>query len=266
MLSSIKEMHYQFKSKLNKIDNVSNIGYKVPEIDWRLKRAEIQLIKERISQSNHLSAGVFEFNNRAIDDLKNIVKRTTITDLLEENNDYFVELPNDYFYFIECTAECTKNNVTKNIRCFVRNNIEEIFAFNTTSFEWEEINLIFIDKGFVLMTDGTFTISKLNFKYIKVPSLFHNAEDYYGTVPVLGSEILQYYNTYNRVPKGLSVSIDNVVSTSIYTINGYVSLSKVKLFGYIDCELSNSILDDIVDIAVNNIYEELTENKQTKQN
>ena len=251
MTISIKDMHYQFKSKLNKIDSVNNVNYRVPEIDWKLRIAEREFIKERISQSNQSAKGTFGFNNKVIDDLKSIIVQEKITDITVSGNSYTVELPDNYFYFIECYAECTKNGKTKLIRCYVRNSNEEIFIFNQSSFEWEEINIFFEDNKIILASDSTFTIGKVYLKYIKIPVLMHNAEDYYGTVSILGSDIKAYYNTYNRVPKGLTIPINSVVDGTSYSLQGYTTLDKQKLFGYIDSELSYSALDDLVESAVN---------------
>lgn len=266
MTISIKDMHYQFKSKLNKIDSANNINYRVPEIDWKIRIAERNFIKERISQSNQLVKGTFEVTNKIVDDLKSIVVQERITDFITDENNYTVELPSNYFYFIECYAECTKGEKTKLIRCYVRNNNEEIFVFNTSSFEWEEVNIFFQDNSIVLTTDGTFTIDKVYLKYIKVPVLVHNAEDYYGTVSILGSEIKTYYNIYNRVPKGLSVSITSVVDGTLYTLPGYTTIDKQKLFGYVDSELSYSAIDDIVNYAVIDILDTSYPPNKTKGN
>lgn len=260
-------MHYHFKASLDKVDSPTNVNYRIPEIDWKLRRAEIQFIKERISQSNQLSRGSFEFNNKVIDDMKNIVELVTITSpTIDSSGNYTIELPENYFYFVDCKAKCSKNNVSKNIRCFVRNNNEEILAFNSSSFDWEELNIIFLNKKIMLLTNGSFTISEVYLKYVKLPELAHNAEDYYGTVQVFGSDILSYYNTYSRIPKGLSVSISNIVAGNTYSVNGYITLNKEKLFGYRDPELPESTSEEIVTIAVNDTILNLIDKATQTQN
>lgn len=262
-MSSIKEMHYQFKLKLDKVDSATNINFVVPEIDWRLKRAEAKFIKDRVAQSNPFSNGAYEFNNKIIDDLKNIIVSQTITDITNDGNKYYIDLPEDYYYYINCEATCVKSNVTKLIPCQVRNNTEEIMIFNSSSFEWEELNVIFLDKQLVLITDGTFNISSITLKYVKVPVLLHNAESHYGTVSVIGSTIVDYYNTYNRLPRGLNVTINNLVPETIYSINGYKALNGSILFGYINSELSENTFEDIVDLAIKDVLENsIQTNKQ----
>jgi len=264
-MSSIKEMHYQFKLKLDKVDSATNINYVVPEIDWRLKRAEAKFIKERMSQSNPFNKGTYEFNNKVIDDLKNITTSSTITSLThtDTSTNWYANLPTDYYYYIDCKATCTKGGITKVIPCQVRNNTEEIMIFNSTSFEWEELNVIFLNKQLVFITDGTFNITSITLKYVKVPVLSHNAESHYGTVFVLGSVITTYYTLYNRIPRGLTIPIANIVSETLYTINGYKSLNGLTLFGYVDSELSENTFEDVVDIAVQDVMENLISiNKQ----
>jgi hypothetical protein len=262
-MSSIKEMHYQFKLKLEKIDSTNNVNYLIPEIDWRLRRAEAKFIKDRVAQSNPFSNGAYEFNNKIIDDLKNIIVSQTITDITNDGNKYYIDLPEDYYYYINCEANCVKSNITKLIPCQVRNNTEEIMIFNSSSFEWEELNVIFLDKQLVLITDGTFNISSITLKYVKVPVLLHNAESHYGTVSVIGSTIVDYYNTYNRLPRNFNLTIDNIVPETIYSINGYKALNGSILFGYINSELSENTFEDIVDIEIKDVLENsIQTNKQ----
>jgi hypothetical protein len=263
-MPSVKEMHYQFKLKLEKVDSATNVNYIVPEIDWRLKRAEAKFIKERVSQSNPFSKGTYEFNNKVIDDLKNIIIPVTITSLTHAgtSTNWYANLPTDYYYYIDCKATCTKGNITKVIPCQVRNNTEEIMIFNSSSFEWEELNVIFLNKQLVFITDGTFNITSITLKYVKVPVLFHNAESHYGTVSVLGSVITTYYTTYSRVPRGLVIPIGSIVAGTLYTINGYKALNGLTLFGYVDSELSENTFEDIVNIAIQDVMENLITSKQ----
>lgn len=37
--NSIKNMHYEFKQKLNRLDTNKYVGMQIPQIDWRLNEA-----------------------------------------------------------------------------------------------------------------------------------------------------------------------------------------------------------------------------------
>ena len=167
----------------------------------------------------------------------------------------------NYFYFLQGETVGIKNSVSRTLNCAIKNNYDILEGYNKSSFEWEEVSTTF-DNKINLISDGTFTIGDLKIKYIRKPAFAHNAEDHYGKVNILGSAILTYYNQYIRVPKGLSIDINTVVPDTTYSINGYLSVNKEYLFGYKDIELSESAINEIVDLAIKNTIGIIENNKQ----
>ena len=67
-----REMHYDFKQKLNKIDSQKYRDLIVPEIDWKLNEAQEVFVKV-IAQPRLQSQLGFEINQRTINDIRTIV-------------------------------------------------------------------------------------------------------------------------------------------------------------------------------------------------
>jgi len=252
----IKRMHYKFRQGLNKLDSQKNRNIRVPEIDQKLRIAELNFIQERSIIGDSNTVGILESDNVIREELKNVITKSTITGSLSDNL-YSFNLPNDYMFFVKCVVNVTKNTITKNIPCIINKSYGEKSPFKTSSFEWNEINGVMYDGQIHLSVDG-FTINEVDLSYVKIPRMIHNAEDSGITVSVLGSNILSYYSTYNRTPKGLSIDIGSVDSGTSYSINGYKSLENELLFGYVDTELSSICEDKIVESAVLDTISDLT--------
>tara|TARA_R100001460_G_scaffold19735_1_gene40958 strand:- start:414 stop:1136 length:723 start_codon:yes stop_codon:yes gene_type:complete len=216
---SIKNMHYDVKVKLNKVDSQQYRNLRIPEIDWALNEAQgifIKMIAEPRKVKMLFDFG-FEKNQRNIDDIRTIVKNNEVVYTKKENDfEYYIELPEDYQFLVHAKAVLAKNNCKDvSASCVVRQHDDEFefSPFDRSSFEWREINLRFYDKGIKAFSDGTFIIDNLVLDYIKKPGYIHNAEDF-GTAA-------QY-----KLPDG-----------SLLT-------------GFKDCELPSHTHPEIVDIAV----------------
>lgn len=217
---TVQDMHYDFKSKLNKIDSQQYKNLKIPEIDRYLNEAcgiFIKLIAEpRIS--NHLG---FEVNQRSIDDLRTLVKSESITPLLTISEPEPVALtadvtiPEDYMFYISSEAIISKNGcddrrATVHIRQHDDNFQES--PFDSSSFEWKEVNALFEGNKLKLYLNS-FSVKKLNLKYIRKHAYIHYAQGF------------QPGGTYT-LPSG------------------------IVLTGTQDCELPEHTHAEIVDIAV----------------
>ena len=68
----INEMHYDFKTKLNKVDSQQYKNLRIPEIDWALNEAQELFVKMVAKPRLRTSLG-FETHQRAIDDIRPLV-------------------------------------------------------------------------------------------------------------------------------------------------------------------------------------------------
>ena len=100
------------------MDSQKNRNIRVPEIDQKLRIAELNFIRERAIIGDSNTIGVLESDNIVREELKNVITKSTITGLLTDNL-YSFDLPNDYMFFVKCVANVTKNTVTKNIACII---------------------------------------------------------------------------------------------------------------------------------------------------
>jgi len=210
-------MQYDVKTKLNKVDSQQYRNLRVPEIDWALNEAQEVFIK-LIAEPRNKNGFGFEVNQRSIDDIRTLVvnELTPLSAAVFNTTSYEVLLPNNYMFFISGYACITKGNC-ENIqsRLFVKqhDDMHEESPFDSSSFEWREINCRFFESGLRVFTDGTFIIESIcEFNYIRKPAYIHNAQDYVG-------------GTYN-LPDG------------------------TVLTGSQDCELPEHTHREIVDLAV----------------
>lgn len=213
---SIKNMHYDFKMKFNKIDSQSNRNLLVPEIDWLLNQGA-ELFVNMIAEPRLKKQLGFETNQRTIDDIRAIV--VSPNEDLEPSwlpiTNNVIDLPEDYWYFIKANARMTKGNCNKikaRVHIQQHDDMFEESPFYKSSFEWREVNALFYDGGLKFFTDGTFTINDLCINYIRKMTYMHNAEAFRG-------------GTY-KLPDG------------------------TVLTGFEDCELPKAVHSEIVDIAV----------------
>lgn len=183
---TIKDMHYDFKVKFNKIDSQQNKNLIIPEIDWLLNEAQ-NIFIDIVAQprvANHLG---FETSQKTIDDIRTLVTQNCDEPQLNEGKELLPKngkefyLPDDYRYFVRGYAYLEKGNCNNaKARLYIQQHDDEFeeSPFNNSSFEWREVNGIFRDDKIVLYGDDTFYIEKLCIDYIRIPKYIHNAEDY----------------------------------------------------------------------------------------
>lgn len=178
---NIKEMHYDFKQKLNKIDSQQYRNLRIPEIDWKLNEA-CEIFIKNIAEpriNNHLG---FEVNQRTIDDIRTlVVNDKELSCSIINPKSYISNLPNDYLFYVSSEVNISKNNCNNIIaRCKIKqhDDTHEQSPFDKSSFEWREVNIRFYEKGIKIFTDETFVINSLILNYIKKHPYLHNAEDY----------------------------------------------------------------------------------------
>ncbi len=213
---TVREMHYDLKVKLNKVDSQQYRNLIVPEIDWFLNEAQEVFIK-RMGQPRIKNGMGFESNQRLTDELRTIVREevSVIPTVIEPDEVFEYDLPLDYMYFISARIRGFKNPCPDswcklNIKQHDDRHLKS--PFDSPSFEWRTVNGIFHNDKLRVYTDGTFTLSAIKLTYLKQPVYIHNAQDFNG-------------GQYNR-------------------------LDGSTLTGFSNCELPDYTHRDIVDLAV----------------
>jgi len=217
---SVKNMHYDLKQKLNKLDGQKYRNLIIPEIDWKLNEA-MRIFIQTIAEPRMRNSLGFEMNQRTIDDISTIVVNTTdsagVVPTVFNSTSYKMPLPNDYLHYvgidrIEASKGKCKKMLMEQVYIRQHNDNHESSPFDRSSFEWREVNCRFYSGGLRIFTDGTFSIDKVCMSYIRKPKYIHNAED--------------------------------------YRPGGYTLPDGTALTGYQDCELPQQVHAQIVDIAV----------------
>lgn len=174
----IKEMHYDFKRKLNKVDSQQYRNLLIPEIDQVLNEAH-RIFVDIVAQPRIKSYMGFEKSQKNIDDIRTLVGPPQCLDVI----DNVVALPEDYNYFIKGEVKMDKGSCKDVLATlYVREHDDEFerSPFDKSSFEWRTVNGLFTSEGIRLFDDGTFTNKTLCLSYIRKMKYVHNAEDYKG--------------------------------------------------------------------------------------
>lgn len=177
---TIKEMHYDFKKKLNKIDSQQYRNLRIPEIDWALNEAAnlfVKMIAEP-RMRNHLG---FETSQRSIDDIRTIVVNpdNSGSPIVVSNN--VATLPDNYWHYLKSYVTMTKGKcVNRKGEVFIRQHDDQFESspFDKSSFEWRTVNGVFFESGVKFYTDNSFTINEFYLSYIRQIEYMHNAEDF----------------------------------------------------------------------------------------
>lgn len=213
---TIKDMHYDFKKKFNKIDSQQNKNLLIPEIDWSLNEAQ-NLYVDMIAQPRIKTYLGFEKSQKNTDDIRTLVVSDYCSNIssIGTPSSTTIALPENYRYFIKGDVFISKGNCTGvKARLYIREHDDEFeeSPFDKSSFEWRTINGVFTENGLQIFSDTTFTYQKLCMSYIRKPRLIHNAEDY---------------------------------------VNGSYTLPSGEILtGAVDCELPEHTHSNIVDLAV----------------
>jgi len=169
-------MHYDFKTKLNKIDSQQFRNLRIPEIDWKLNEA-YELFVKMVAKPRLKNNLGFETSQRSTDDIRTIV----VKDYCSVVTANVATLPTDYMHFISGTVVMNKGiclGFPATLKVRQHDDEFENSPFDCSSFEWREVNAVFYDGGLKLYDDGTFTNEELCINYIKKLEYIHNAEDW----------------------------------------------------------------------------------------
>jgi hypothetical protein len=213
---NIKEMHYDLKSKLNKLDSQQYRNLKVPEIDWKINEA-IELFTKIVAEPKTATKFGFEISQRIIDDIRTLVVNSeTLTKTTEDEDTAVFTLPINYFAFASIDKMMIKSGTCEVAadKVFVRQHDDNFQAssFDRSNFLWREVNIRFFNEGIKVFTSNEFTVTSLKLNFIKQPTLVNNSESYVG--------------------------------------GSYKTLAGVTLSTNVDCDLPSSVHREIVDLAV----------------
>jgi hypothetical protein len=181
-----REMHYDFKQKLNIIDSQQYRNLKVPEIDWKLNEAQEYYVKI-IAIPRFKNTLGFEVGQRTIDDIYPIVVDQKIGEgivpTVFDTDSYIATLPTGYWEYIGSKVYATKGDCTLkklNTREVQHDDLSESSVFDKSSFDWRIANIRYNKNGLRIFTNGDFIPNKICYEYLERPRYIHNAQDWLG--------------------------------------------------------------------------------------
>lgn len=183
----IREMHYDFKQKLNKADSQQRRNLLPQEMDWYLNEAQLDFIK---GVANPKQQFVLEAVQRSIDDISSVIVHSSVSAVHNVNipNRYvcdFNSLDPKFLYYISAEAKITSDccSTGKIAKVFIMRH-SDLFqnnVFYRSSWQWNEVAGVFEgERNLVLFDDGdgvdgaTFSIDEVYVDYIKVPRLIYS--------------------------------------------------------------------------------------------
>ena len=189
---TIRELHYDFKYKIDKVDSLQRQNFIPAEIDWILNEAIRIFIKQRFGITNNKKLG-FETSQKRIQDLRTLQinsptsKQPAIIPSLVSGNMYELKLSNLAFNFLfltRLTAKVSKTGCVDKVarvKEIQHDDLSDVLLANPfykPSFEWGEVvcNFARTDQtadsigSIYLYTDGTFTIPEVYVEYLKFPN------------------------------------------------------------------------------------------------
>lgn len=223
MATSIKDMHYQFKLKWEKVGTNQARSFVVPEIDSYLNEA-LTVYVRNVAEPNFRTVFGFELAQRTADDIAPLVTSTTIQ---VQNN--VATLPENYWYFISGRVHATKDGCEASdikLRIQRHNDVFDIDTFDKSSFEWREVNAVFEDLG-ILIKDADFEINSIYLTYIKRHPYMHAAELFNPNGYILPSgDILTGYQDCLFGPDVCSDIVDIAVLIASHAIKNTVDTNQ----------------------------------------
>lgn len=184
---NIQEMHYHFKSRLNKLDSSFNRNLIIPEVDVYLNDAQLLFIKgitnpEPKNESLPLYNRIF--NNRSSHDIRTLIIKQggAVSQTVAQvagTDEWISVYPTNYFSFLGGEVLAQQDTCERNLEIIIKR-YDERFIRNPywlSNFGWEEVVGQFEPTGLKLYCKG-FTPQKVFYHYIKKPSYIHNATGY----------------------------------------------------------------------------------------
>lgn len=173
---TVKDMHYDFKLKLNKLDSQQNKNLIIPEIDWLLNKAQEMFIELVAEPRIYAPLYGFDFNNVNLENIKTIIVRDQEIDITNNNG----KLPDNYMFYIRAIAIASKGKC-RNVECDVfipkyKSSFDRS-VFDTSSFEWRSVNALFSSQGIDIIAKD-FEVHKLLMTYLRQPKYIHYAEGF----------------------------------------------------------------------------------------
>ncbi len=180
---TVKELHYDFKLKTDKVDTLTKEDFNAAEVDWLLNEAQELLLRRRMGQNNAKVQG-FEGIQKRIDDLKTLHVKFPVQIGLVPTLDqgvYEIDLTNltHTYYFLTRGYADVKDGVcttTAEVKLTQNDDLSEVLKdpfnkpddFNIPG-NFGQASIGANKEGSLYLYPGTNTVEKVYLEYIRKP-------------------------------------------------------------------------------------------------
>ena len=159
-----EELYYEFHLLVNKNNSQGNINIEKPHFVQLFNREYDRWIYSVIQKKN---------KDFFINDIQELIVSNAETKLIQKRETFDIyDTPNDFFNYIECKIEASKEEETKTLFVYEIKprevNVFQQDEFSSPSFEWEETFLTQSDNKLIVYKSD-FEIEKLFLTYYKAP-------------------------------------------------------------------------------------------------
>lgn len=226
-------MHTYFKIKVNKLDSFNYQDLLPEEIDVLLNQEMFKIIEQRAYGTNPKRTGVEETQKR-VDDLRNITlgfsNSVFTTSALSKPNGSFVTLPADYRHALQedCLityTDCNGDTQTEVVPTVpMSHDRYDRIVWDPFNKPFEELvaRLPYQANSFELVTDGTYTLTAYNLRYLRTPVSMQYGSTYAIPSTDVNCELSEHIHR-EIVESAALTALENVESPRIRT---YPSLER----------------------------------------
>lgn len=180
MADNIKNMHYDFKQRLNKLDTNSNKKLQIPEVD-RLLNDALNLYVLLIADPRYVNQLNFKKLSlrRNLDDLRPVIASEVLSIDSNTKKGVFSNLSNNYFHILSIDkGSATSGTCTKTVKCNIVDYDDKYVSDENhqSDFDWGEVNVRIGSDGIYNLAN--FTLVNVNINYIWIHPYIHDSEDF----------------------------------------------------------------------------------------
>jgi len=172
---SIKDLHYGFRRRANKIESLQNRSFFVEQIDDYLNEALTTYIIE--------TSKLFELEQSLIDDLRQLIKYNVELVPTAQPNHAEAVLPLDYFRLVRSSSiatnpSCSGTRIMSHY-AVQSDDVETLLKdpLYKPDYYWGETAYRLLQDKIIVYTNGDFTINLINIDYISKHPRLGNPED-----------------------------------------------------------------------------------------
>lgn len=176
-MKSVREMVYNFKLKVDKLDSKGAANIQLPAIIQLLNEGQLSLCKKRYGGLNTNYRAAFEEIQKRIDEFQRLIVPDKALKVKEVDKFIYtasITSEDKYMFMLRVSAKGSKGSCAeRKLRCIREQtddmDISEFLSYKVPSFEWGQCNYRIVQDAVRFTTDGTFAIKETKINYLRYP-------------------------------------------------------------------------------------------------